>query len=53
MSMRGRPGDASSGEERWHLSFGLPWIVLGIGLVWYLDRRTVRDDLGWGDPNIG
>lgn len=47
------PADLASGSDRWHLTASLPWIVLGIGLIWYFDRRPVRYDLGWGDPSIG
>lgn len=47
------PGSAQSGSDRWHLADGLPWMVLGVILLRYFDRRSVRNELGWGDPAIG
>ena len=46
------PGDLASNNERWHLT-GVPWIILGVFLLRYFDRRPVKNDLGWGDPAIG
>jgi hypothetical protein len=40
-------------SERWYPAAGLPWIVVGGFLIWYLRRRVVRYDLGLGDPSIG
>lgn len=46
------PGDAAANADRWHLS-GVPWLVVGVFLLWYFNRRAVRRDLGWGDPALG
>jgi hypothetical protein len=43
------PGDVASQSERWHPAAGLPWLVLGVALLWYFNRRSVRRDLGMGD----
>jgi hypothetical protein len=45
----GTAGDA----ERWHLAAGLPWLVLGVALLWYFNRRSIRRDLGMGDRTFG
>jgi hypothetical protein len=37
-------------QERWYPAAGLPWIIIGGALVWYLRRRVVQYDLGLGDP---
>jgi hypothetical protein len=47
------PGDAAGGAERWHLAASLPWIVLGLVLLWYFNRRSIRADLGMGDRTFG
>jgi hypothetical protein len=39
--------------ERWHPAAGLPWIVVGGALIWYLQRRVVKHHLEMGDPAIG
>jgi hypothetical protein len=43
------PGDAASGEERWHPAASLPWIGLGLFVLWYFNRRSITADLGMGD----
>jgi len=45
----GEAGDA----ERWHPAAGLPWLVLGLVLLWYFNRRSIRADLGMGDRTFG
>lgn len=47
------PGDAASGAERWHPAAGLPWLVVGIVLLWYFNRRSIKRDLGMGDQTFG
>jgi hypothetical protein len=47
------PADLPSNADRWHLAAGVPWILLGVVLLRYFDRRPVRSDLGWGDASIG
>lgn len=47
------PGSAQSSSGRWHVTDSLPWIALGVILLRYFDRRSVRNELGWGDPAIG
>lgn len=47
------PGDAASGGERWHPAAGLPWLVLGVVLLWYFNRRSIKRDLGMGDRTFG
>ena len=52
------PAQASSDPsvvvpDRWYPAAGLPWIIVGGALIWYLRRRVVRYDLGLGDPAIG
>jgi hypothetical protein len=47
------PADLPSNADRWHLAAGVPWILAGVVLLRYFDRRPVRSDLGWGDASIG
>lgn len=49
------PGDeaAQASEERWHPAESLPWMVLGLVLLWYFNRRSIRVDLGMGDRTFG
>ena len=49
------PGDAAAqaSEERWHPGESLPWMALGLVLLWYFNRRSVRADLGMGDRTFG
>lgn len=43
----------SSNAERWHPAAGLPWLLLGLVLLWYFNRRSIRADLGMGDRTFG
>ena len=47
------PGDAPANAERWHLAASVPWIVVGIALLWYFNRRSIKRDLGMGDRMFG
>ena len=47
------PKDAAANAERWHPGDAAPFLVSGVFLAWYFNRRAVRRDLGWGDPAIG
>ena len=50
------PGELGGGgrsAERWHPAAGLPWLVLGLVLLWYFNRRSIRADLGMGDRTFG
>jgi hypothetical protein len=50
------PGDlggAAGDAERWHPAAGLPWLALGLFLLWYFNRRSIRADLGMGDRTFG
>jgi cell division protein FtsW (lipid II flippase) len=47
------PTDAASGADRWHPAAGLPWLILGLALAWYFNRRVIRADLGMGDRTFG
>ena len=47
------PGDAASGDDRWHPAASLPWLILGIAVLWYFNRRSIRADLGMGDRTFG
>jgi hypothetical protein len=50
------PGDlggAASNAERWHPAESLPWLALGIFLLWYFNRRSIKADLGMGDRTFG
>ena len=47
------PGDAAANADRWHPAASLPWIVLGIVLLWYFNRRSIKRDLGMGDQMFG
>jgi len=47
------PTDAASGADRWHPAAGLPWLLLGLALAWYFNRRAIRADLGMGDRTFG
>jgi len=50
------PGEldgTASNAERWHLAASLPWIVLGLFLFWYFNRRSIKADLGMGDRTFG
>ena len=47
------PGDAAAGGERWHPAASLPWLILGLALAWYFNRRSIRADLGMGDRTFG
>ncbi len=45
----GEPGNA----ERWHPAASLPWVLLGLFLLWYFNRRSIKRDLGMGDRAFG
>jgi len=47
------PGDAASSGERWHPAASLPWILLGLVVLWYFNRRSIKADLGMGDRTFG
>jgi hypothetical protein len=49
------PGDldGAANNERWHPAAGLPWLVIGLALVWYLNRRSIKAELGMGDRTFG
>ena len=50
------PGELGGGPtdtERWHLAAGLPWLALGLALLWYFNRRVIKADLGMGDRTFG
>ena len=47
------PGNAAANSDRWHLGESVPWIALGVFTLWYFNRRSVRRDLGMGDPALG
>ena len=50
------PGDLggqATDTERWHLAAGLPWLALGLLLLWYFNRRAIKADLGMGDRTFG
>lgn len=47
------PGDASANSDRWHPAASLPWVVLGLALLWYFNRRSIKADLGMGDRTFG
>ena len=50
------PGDLdgrAGNDERWHLGAGLPWVVLGLVLFWYFNRRSIKADLGMADRTFG
>ena len=47
------PGDAAGGADRWHPAASLPWLGLGVVMVWYFNRRSIRADLGMGDRTFG
>jgi len=50
------PGDLGGearNAERWHPAASLPWLVLGLVLLWYFNRRSIRADLGMGDRTFG
>jgi hypothetical protein len=52
------PAEASHDEskvvaDRWYAAAGLPWLLIGVALLWYFNRRVVMRDLGLGDPAIG
>ena len=49
----GELGGGGSGTERWHPAAGLPWLVLGLVLLWYFNRRSIKRDLGMGDRTFG
>jgi hypothetical protein len=49
----GGGGDGAGSAERWHLAAGLPWLVLGLALLWYFNRRSIKADLGMGDRTYG
>ena len=46
------PGDASA-QDRWHLAAALPWIAVGVLLLWYFNRRSIKVELGMGDSTFG
>lgn len=47
------PGDAASSGERWHPAASLPWLALGLTLLWYFNRGPIKSDLGMGDRTFG
>ena len=47
------PGDAAANADRWHVAASVPWIVLGLALLWYFNRRSIKRDLGMGDRMFG
>jgi len=50
------PGELGGGArdaERWHPAAGLPWLALGVFLLWYFNRRSIKVDLGMGDRTFG
>ena len=47
------PADAAANADRWHPAASLPFVVLGVGLLWYFNRRGVKDDLGVADRTFG
>jgi hypothetical protein len=47
------PGDMASNADRWHPAAGLPWLVVGVALLWYFNRRSIKRDLGMGDRTFG
>lgn len=50
----GEIGGGGAGDaERWHPAAGLPWLALGVVLLWYFNRRSIRRDLGMGDRTFG
>ncbi len=40
-------------DERWHVGAGLPWLLVGVALLWYCNRRSIRAELGMGDRTFG
>ena len=49
----GEIGGEADSAERWHPAAALPWLVLGLVLLWYFNRRSIRADLGMGDRTFG
>jgi len=49
----GEIGGEAGSAERWHPAAALPWLVLGLVLLWYFNRRSIRADLGMGDRTFG
>lgn len=49
----GQIGGEAGTAERWHPAAGLPWLLLGLFLLWYFNRRSIRADLGMGDRTFG
>jgi hypothetical protein len=49
----GELGGTATNAERWHPAASLPWLVLGIVLLWYFNRRSIKRDLGMGDRMFG
>jgi len=50
------PGDldgTARDNERWHPGAGLPWLAIGLVLLWYFNRRSIKADLGMGDRTFG
>ena len=47
------PSDAASASDRWHSAAALPWLILGVAIAWYFNRRSIRADLGMGDRTFG
>jgi hypothetical protein len=47
------PADAAADSERWHPAASLPWLVLGLALLWYFNRRVVKVDLAVADRTFG
>lgn len=46
--------DGTAGnDQRWHPEAGLPWLVIGLALLWYFNRRSIKADLGMGDRTFG
>ena len=49
----GELGDGAGSAERWHPAASLPWLALGLFLLWYFNRRSIRANLGMGDRTFG
>jgi len=47
------PADAAANQDRWHPAAALPPLVLGVGLLWYFNRRSTKRDLEVADRTFG